>query len=377
MKRYAIFFPQYYSVEVNNLAWGYGFTDWALVAVANAFDYWPRRSPACGFYDLSKHDQICERFESASGAGLDGFAIYHYRFDDGPELHAIENYLRKRKPPPNFDYFYIWANENWSTRWVGSKIRILKELSASPDRGAVEQHVTYLAPFMKSASYKKIDDRPLFVIYRPDHFVEPAASLALYRSEFKRAGLNPLIGFFVKNVSDMQYSRIFDFCYLFEPRLFFNFQGLRKNPATMWTYRMFAKVFSPRQTEFVAEVATSIMNKNSANYTFADFLRYFSSTARRSFVDSSRCPVQNIITCGWNNAPRYRKRFTKLDVPSIEQFSSMMDMAVRFQTPHNDFPLLCNAWNEWSEGAAIEPCRYLGNTLLTSYLRKESLKDEF
>ena len=368
MKRYAIFFPQFYRVNVNDLAWGHGFTDWALVAAANAFDSWPRRSPSCGFYDLSQDDQILARFEAASDSGLDGFGIYHYRFDDGPELHAVEQYLLRKGPPASFSYFYIWANENWSTRWVGHNIRILKEISARPDRMAVAEHVNYLAPFMASSSYTKAGDRPLFVIYRPDTFAEPDVTLALYRDEFKRAGLNPLIGFVVKNVVDMQYSKIFDFCYLFEPRLFFNFRSVRKNVAAIKAYQAFSKILSSRMVEWSSEVITRSLNQFATTYTFPEFLRYFASSARQKFVTSSACPVQEIVTCGWDNTPRYRHRSTKLEVPTVEEFSAMMDLVADSRECHIEIPLLCNAWNEWSEGAAIEPCNYLGNVLLTSYL---------
>jgi hypothetical protein len=371
MKRYAIFFPQFYRINANDLAWGYGFTDWVLVAAANAFGYWPRRSPACGFYDLSQDDDIRARFEAASGSGLDGFGIYHYRFDDGPELDAVEQYLRRKGAPGSFSYFYIWANENWSTRWVGSSIRMLKEFSARPDRAAVANHVKYLAPFMESSSYTKVGDRPLFVIYKLDSFAEPDVTLALYKEEFKRAGLNPLIGFFVKHVSDMQYSRLCDFCYLFEPRLFFNFQGVRQNRATIKAYQMFTKVMSSRMVESTSEVITRFLNRSGASYTFPEFLRYFASDERQRFSRSSACPVQDIVTCGWNNAPRYRSRFTKLEVPTVEQFSSMMDAVAASAARCSEIPILCNAWNEWSEGAAIEPCSYLGDTLLTSYLGGE------
>lgn len=373
MKRYAIFFPQYYQINVNDRAWGYGFTDWSLVAAANTFNYWPRRSPACGFYDLSRDDHIRSRFDCASEAGLDGFAIYHYRFDDGPELQAVEQYLRRMAAPEGFKYFYIWANENWSTRWVGGKIRLLKELSRSPDRRAVTQHVDYLARFMTSASYTRVDDRPLFVFYRPDHFSETDVTLALYREEFGRAGLNPLLGFFVKNVNDLKYSELFDFCYLFEPRLFFNFQGVRKNPGAVLAYRTLARMFSPRALESISEFVTSLLNKYSATYSFGEFLQYFSSEARRKFIHSFQCPFQDVLTCGWNNAPRYRKRFTRLDTPSVEQFSSMMNIVSGFSAFRSEVPLLCNAWNEWAEGAAIEPCCYLGDAFLKSYLMKEGI----
>ena len=88
MKKYAIFFPQFHPVEVNNQAWGQGFTDWSLVAAANAFDLWPRRAPRAGFYDLSNPQHIQDRFSEAARSGLDGFGIYHYRFTDGPELDS-------------------------------------------------------------------------------------------------------------------------------------------------------------------------------------------------------------------------------------------------------------------------------------------------
>ena len=104
MKRYAIFFPQFHRIEINDLAWGHGFTDWILVAGANAFNHWDRRCPSAGFYDLSKEADICNQFDLACSHGLDGFAIYHYRFDDGPELDAVEHYLRTHSLARGFQF---------------------------------------------------------------------------------------------------------------------------------------------------------------------------------------------------------------------------------------------------------------------------------
>src|SRR6266702_688379 len=141
MKRYAIFFPQYHQVHVNDEAWGYGFTDWALVSTANAFDYWKRRSPVAGFYDLAKTNDVAARFEEATKAGLDGFGIYHYWFEDGPELDAVERYLQHNNAPNNFGYFFIWANENWTKRWAGRDTEILKFVATSPSRDQIRDHV--------------------------------------------------------------------------------------------------------------------------------------------------------------------------------------------------------------------------------------------
>ena len=374
MKKYAIFFPQFHQVDVNDAAWGYGFTDWALVAMANAFGYWNRRAPACGFYDLSKGSKIQERFEEAAGAGLDGFGVYHYRFDDGPELDAVERYLLHAKLPENFGYFFIWANESWSMRWAGKDTELIKTVSTTPSQGNIREHVSYLKPYMEATHYTKIDGRPMFVIYRPEFFKDPIEVLACYRDEFRRVGLNPSIGYFLKGTSDIEYSKNFDFCYLFEPRLFFSFSRSKNNKIFTALFKRMIHSVSYSKLEYLSKLVGRILDRNSKVYPFSKFLAYFSSIERRKLISALKCPAQNVLTSGWNNSPRYRDQFTAVEVPSREQFSSMLKISLNTSVFFGDVPLLCNAWNEWSEGAAIEPCNYLGDTLLKSYVGSEDTK---
>jgi Glycosyltransferase WbsX len=376
MKRYAIFFPQFHQVKVNDIAWGQGFTDWALVAAANAFNSWKRRAPACGFYDLSKIPDIEGRFKAAAASGLDGFGIYHYRFDDGPELNTVERYLHQFSTPAGFGYFFIWANEDWSKRWVDNDTKVLKSVSTMPTREQVAEHVTYLKPYMESESYTKIETKPMFVMYRPDWFRNPAATVGLYREEFERVGLSVSIGFFIKNVLDVEYSKIFDFCYIFEPRMFFNFQGLRRNAIIVNMYRKLLGFISFEKSEWLSEHINRISRKRSNKFSFTDFLSYLKLDERRRFIKLLDCPVQNVLTSGWNNAPRYRQHFTQIDVPDSEQFSTMLELSLCDRNFSESIPLLCNAWNEWSEGAAIEPCVYLGDVLLKDYLRRYESEKE-
>ena len=368
MKRYAIFFPQFHQVRVNDLAWGHGFTDWALVAAANAFDCWRRRAPACGFYDLAKAGDVQAQFDTAAGAGLDGFGLYHYYFSDGSELGAVERYLHKFQPPDGFQYFFIWANENWSRRWAGRDTEILKTSTSAPGRKQVSDHVRYLKPFMESGSYTTIANKPMFVIYRPDVFKDPAATLALYRDEFARAGIQPSIGYFVKDVSDVAYSSIFDFSYIFEPRVFLNFFGIRKNRIAGQLFKKVLKLLADDKAELVSERAVRLLNRGARKYSFDSFLAYFSSNNRKALLQSLKCPIQNVLTCGTNNTPRYRHRFTEIEVPTTGQFSEMLAISLQDEWCSGDLPLLCNAWNEWSEGAALEPCMYLGDGLLRSFV---------
>lgn len=368
MKRYAIFFPQFHRIEVNDLAWGYGFTDWSLVSVANAFDYWKRRAPISGFYDLADEQVIEKQFYTAAQAGIEGFGIYHYWFEDGSELGAVEHYLEHAKLPGNFNYFYIWANESWSKRWAGKDTEILKTVSTKPSMEEISRHVSYLKPYMESASYTRVSGQPLFVIYRPEFFKDPVATLAHYRKEFERAGLNPMIGYCMKSLSDMEYSSHFDFCYLFEPRMFFNFSGLRKNKFLHSAFKRMIHSVSYATAEKWSSMVSMLLSRGSKTYAFNSFLDYFISRERDQMVSKLNCTVQNVLTCGWNNAPRYRQHFTELEVPDPKEFSAMLNASLSNQKYSSDIPLLCNAWNEWSEGAAIEPCHYLGDSMLKTYV---------
>jgi len=368
MKRYAIFFPQFHRVRVNDLAWGYGFTDWSLVSVANAFDYWKRRAPAGGFYDLADERVVERQFSSAAQAGLDGFGIYHYWFEDGSELGAVERHLRHVRLPDNFGYFYIWANESWSKRWAGKDTEILKSVSTQPTHEEIRRHVDYLKPYMESASYTRVSGKPLFVIYRPEFFMDPVETLMRYRKEFERAGLDPLIGYCMKSLSDMEYSSHFDFCYLFEPRMFFNFSGVRKSRYLQAAFRKIIHSVSYSTAERWSNMASKLLNRGAKSYTFKSFLAYFLSVNRNQMISQLNCPVQNVLACGWNNAPRYRRHFTELEAPDAGEFSAMLHASLGNPQYSGDIPLLCNAWNEWSEGAAIEPCHYLGDALLNAYL---------
>ncbi len=368
MRKFAIFFPQFHQAKVNNEAWGAGFTDWCLVAAANALDKWSRRAPRCGFYDLADKQSVAHQFGQASQYGLDGFGIYHYWFKDGPELSAVENYLRDAKLPENFSYFFIWANESWSKRWAGKHDVLLKEAQTAPTAEEVQRHVRYLAPFLRQKSHTNWRGKPLFVIYRPEFFSDVAHTVELYRQEFKRAGLDPKIGFFLKSESDLSYGRYFDFCYLFEPRLFFNFRGLGANSGFAAMYRLLLRKLSYGTVEKIAEQARALLVGKTRQYPFAAFLEYFASERRNDLLRRLECPTQNVLTAGWNNVPRYGDRFTELSTPEICQFTEMVKLAERNQNVCDGIPLLCNAWNEWSEGAALEPCAYLDDELLKSYV---------
>jgi hypothetical protein len=373
MSRYAIFFPQFHRTAVNDRAWGAGFTDWALVVAANAFQWWAKRAPAVGFYDLDDSGAIARQFATAAASGLDGFAIYHYWFDDGPELLSVERWLQGATLPAGFGFFPVWATESWSKRWAGKDHEIIKRLNVRPDRQSIRKHVLHLAPILSHASCRQWHGRPMFVFYRPEFFAKPEETMDLYRKEFANVDLEVSLGFFAKNRNDLPFATLFDFCYLFEPRLYFNTKGIGRLGALHQAYRTLLRRLPYEKVEAISGWLLGGLGKRSRSYSFADFARYLSSPDRAALIEEIACPVQNVVSCGWNNAPRYRDRFTELTTPSLEQFQKMLIDLREQPIFDGELPLLCNAWNEWSEGAALEPCAYLGDDLLRCYVDNASL----
>jgi hypothetical protein len=361
MKPFAIYFPQFYPIPTNDAAWGKGFTDWCLVARANMLDEWGRRAPARGFYDGADREVHVAHMQEATDAGLGGFAVYHYWFYTHQELDAFERtVLSASDPARTIPWFLIWACEGWSRRWLGDP-RPLVELTGRPQIGEIERHCDYLARCFSHPFYYRWDGRPLFVWYHLAQFEQPAMVLNQYRDSLRRRGFDAVFAQFLKNPYEAVYCGLVDATYLFEPRLFFATRrfarGARGKAALDAVTRLLGESAARRMLLLVDRLQNS-----GATHQAGEFEAYLRSSARLAIRSQLAGQVQEVITPGWNNAPRYGRRSTCLrDVPP-----KLFGELVRAASAGSTLPPLLNAWNEWSEGAAIEPCAYLGAAYLDS-----------
>lgn len=358
MKPFAIYFPQFYSIPVNEKAWGAYFTDWTLVANANLHQLWDRRAPQRGYYDGSSCDIHLEQLAEAHNSGLAGFGVYHYWFYTHQELGAFEHTLRNNKNSQQSSWFLIWASESWSKRWVGDATELIN-LSKTPTDYEVAAHCEYLAQSFASPHYYKWRGRYFFVIYNLSHFTNPQNVVDQYRNEFIKRGLEVAIVCYIKNPFEVSYTTFVDAVYLFEPRLFFGFANGFKGNSSKYLFDKFNNLFGSNAAEKLLVLADSFKPK-SKTYTEQQFLKYLNSQKRQEFSETIKISVQTILSPGWNNTPRYGERFTALEPLSDESFSFCLKNSIK----SSDLPPLINAWNEWSEGAAIEPCVYYGRRYL-------------
>ena len=363
MNPFAIYFPQFYPSKTNDAVWGQGFTDWSLVAYANLKDQWARRAPARGFYDGGSSDVHRAQISEMKDAGLAGLAVYHYWFYSHQELDAFENTILDHDL--DFPWFMIWATEGWSKRWIGDPTSIVT-LTDSPIEAEVAQHCSYLARCFDQKSYFHVDGRPLLVIYNLSHFRNPAQMLESYRKALKALGKDVYFAHFIKNPFDVEYSSLVDATYIFEPRLFF---GTQRAGRTSTAKRLFDVSKRVLGEEFGSKllIFADQFQARGTTYSADLFLSYFNSDTRKNLLSQIKGPVQNVLTPGWNNTPRYADRFTALSDIDPATFAQLLhDSSMSCPT----LPPLINAWNEWSEGAAIEPCAYLGTRYLDAILSR-------
>lgn len=359
MKPFAIYFPQFYPTATNNKAWGAGFTDWSLVANANMRDVWPRRAPAGGFYDGASPLVHARQMDEAKAANLGGFAVYHYWFYTHQELNAFEQTMLINTTFENtLPWFLIWASESWSKRWLANP-EILINLSSGPTQNEIELHCDYLSTCFAHPTYTHWHGKPLFVWYNLGHFDQPESVVVRYREAMQRRGFDMAVAHFVKNPFDLAHCSFTDATYLFEPRLFFGSQTVSRGNAAKATLNMVKKIFGTTGTESLL-VAMDNLRRSGTKHAAARFLAYMDSPERAAYLSATHQPCQEVLSPGWNNVPRYGDRFTALEPLDPWAFGKLVGDSLY----KSDLPPLINAWNEWTEGAAIEPCAYLGSRYL-------------
>lgn len=347
------FFPQFCREPVNDSAWYPGFTDWDLIRrVPRPFR--DRFTPAAGYYDLATGQDIARQLDAVSRSDWPAMALYQYFFNGRFLLDSVERHiLNSTAAVPAF--FVIWANETWSKRYIGQPRQIIIRQHHSLDPGCVRAHVERLVALFRHPSYAREQGRPLFVIYAPFDIPRVAEFVQAYRRGFAQAGVDPRIGFCVSYIDPQFDARPFDFCVEFQPRLFFNEITAQRRRRTMKIVLLLRQ-----RAMWAFDALTGVhdrlrrrRSRPAVSFSYQDYLElaeqdYFG----RALENVYQVPVHRAAFFSWNNFPRYRGSAAQVthrqgDYAAFERLCDRLKARQRW--------FLVNSWNEWSEGAALEP----------------------
>ena len=329
----AFYLPQFHPVPENDAFWGKGFTDWTNVRTGKpqfVGHYQPHVPGELGYYDLL--DPVVQRgqVELAKLYGVGGFCFYFYWFDGKRLLETpIGNYLQDK----NLDlpFCLCWANENWTRRWDGREkdILIAQNHSAQDDLAFIE----HISMYLRDPRYIRICGKPLLLVYRPNLLPSAMETGQRWRAWCRSAGLGEIYLAYTQSFERIDPAIYgFDAAIEFHPNMkakSFELPNLSENVTRL--HEDFAcEVLDWRS--FVAE---------SRNYPSQDYKLFravcpsWDNTARKR--NSSRILV--------NNSPRGYHEWL---------LNAISDTCERFQN-RDERLIFVNAWNEWGEGAHLEP----------------------
>ncbi|MFN7055089.1 glycoside hydrolase family 99-like domain-containing protein, partial [Hyphomonas sp.] len=326
----AFYLPQFHPIPENDRWWGNGFTEWTNVRRARPLfegHRQPRRPGELGHYDLLRNPEIRRRQAAlAHQHGLEGFCFYYYWFGGRRLLEQpVDAYAGDEAA--RLPFCLCWANESWSRRWDGREDQLLigQYHSAEDDIAFIASLARYLA----SEKYIRVGGQPLVILYRPDLLPDAKATAERWRGWCRENGIGEIfLAYTLSFASGSPDEYGFDAAIEFPP----NNMGLSPRD----------NLVVPTGTEFAAKV-----------YDLIDLPLESTPYQRPSFR------LFRGVTPQWDNtARRMGNAAVMLDAgPSVyEQWlrAAADDMAKRETLPDERLVFI-NAWNEWAEGAYLEP----------------------
>lgn len=340
----AYYLTQFHAFPENDEWWGAGFTEWTNIArgVPRFKDHYQPRVPRdLGFYSLADIETIRKQAQLAQAAGIHGFVYYYYWFNGKRLLERpLERFLKTRdiKMP----FCLMWANENWTRRWDGmeGEVLISQDYLSDDDQALLEDFNRHF----KDPRYIRIQGRPLLMIYRPKLIPDTANVIARWRAIFeKKFKENPII---IMSQS---------------------FDDYDPTPNGMDG----AIEFPPHKlTKHVPLVNTDAVILDD---TFSGQIYSYDDVAKYSIDEPSpEFPLIKTVVPSWDNDARRQGTGLVIQGSTPQKYETWLSALVEKAQKETFFgePVVCiNAWNEWCEGAYLEPDLHFGSAYLNATAR--------
>lgn len=353
VKPIALYLPQFHRIPENDAWWGEGFTEWSNVRKSNPRfeDHYQPHIPLLGnYYSLDEIAVMREQASLAKAHGIFGFCFYHYWFN-GKLLLEKPLHQWLEASDIEFPYCLSWANENWTRRWDGKDKALLigQDYDLQDDR----EHIQYLMPFFKDPRYIKINNKPVFLMYRSESHPFIQEAVAIWQNEATKAGFDGLYLIRMEN-----------FIAGVDPALHGFDAGMEFAPERASTG---PKVLKEKKLTYLFHKALHVLGiKSDLRYEngIYDYDRLV-----RGMIEKET-PSYTYFRClcpGWDNSPRRKKNAIIYINSNPEKFKKWLEFIRNWTEKHHPEEtrfLFINAWNEWAEGCHLEPDEKWGHAYL-------------
>jgi hypothetical protein len=341
----AFYLPQFHRIAENDAWWGEGFTEWTNVAKAQPQflgHHQPRLPGELGFYDLSAPETLRRQVDLARTYGVSAFCFHYYWFGGKRLLERpLDAFLADRSLDLGFTL--CWANENWTRRWDGADDQVLIAQAHSP-----EDHVRVfddLARYLDDPRAIRIEGKPLLLVYRPAIIGDARRMTKIWR---ERAAARGWPGLYLAATNAFQFDAAealgFDALVEFPPH---NIATARIEKKLAW------------------------LNPNHAGVVF-DYEQVVEEAIARLGNSRARAnPVFPGVMPSWDNEARRPGAGTIFHNATPGAYARWLDAAcaaAERTLPADRRLVFVNAWNEWAEGAYLEPDERWGGAYLRATL---------
>ncbi len=337
----ALYLPQFHQIKENDEWWGEGFTEWNNVKRGKKYakgQSQPRVPLNQYYYDLSDYKTIEWQAGLAQEYGIDGFMFYHYYYTGKRLLSKPAELLLEHKEI-DIEFCFSWANHDWKRTWASYNQEMLWPQEYGSDED-ISDHFDYLLPFFKDSRYIKVEGKPFFSIYAN---IQKDILQRIQKIFTEKAKANGFAGmYFVETLNGRtELSDSFDAHFVFEPNYSI---ANTKNMLFKFNY-------------VIRQKLTDVANCKGINHLFMrvnyeTVCQMICDTAKRFSNDISVFPG---FFRGWDNTPRHgiRGRFYYNESP--DTFQRYLEKLYSDCSKSKKEFLVINAWNEWGEGAYLEP----------------------
>ena len=236
-----------------------------------------------------------------------------------------------------------WANEPWTRAWDGSEREVIM-----PQTFEEEDYLKFIKdimPFFKDERYMKVNNCPMLLIYRPQYFSKEVMNNAIqiWRDYVKKNGFDDL---YLINAE----SHDFDSDNKYE-----NFDAS-------------VQYFSHKMCKHLSRDENAVILNPEFNGNVYDLEGFVKS---KSYLKNFNYTLYRTVLTSWDNTARTLSNATIFNNSSPGLYKEWLDNVIKYTknnySKDNQFIFL-HSWNEWAEGAHLEPDQKYGFAYLEATL---------
>lgn len=361
VKILAMYLPQFHEVPENSKFWGKGFTDWVSVKKASPL-FKGHKQPQIplnnNYYDLSKKETIAWQIDLAKKYGVYGFGIYHYWFSKDKQLLTKPAEIILSNKDLDIPFFFAWDNASWRRTWSkfrGNAWAPLEDEGKNTKESSIlieyklgkeedwKIHFEYLLNHFKDERYIKVNGKPLFEIF---NYSEDIYKMHQYWDKLAREnGFKGIEILYKKSPLYKLPIKCTNFCY--EPQNSGWGAGWK-----IWSFK-------------ILSILGLVGKKGPLKYDFDKIWKDLIKNAKKR----TKSNEWHGAFVSYDDTPRRGKKGRIITGGSSEKFELYLKQLVSICKEQDKEFILLTAWNEWGEGAVLEPSKEDGFKYLEAIYR--------